>query len=543
MTVQTKTTSIGRRIIRAAFAVGVAHILFKVIGVIQSIAAGCYLDDRTFDTVYAFAFEGCIFSLFLIGEESIGPAFLPIFMRELDTKDESDAWNFANVILSVQFLVLIAVMALIMFLPDGVIRFVTFWNMSDHPEKYALARDSLVWLAPSLICLSLGTTTYMLLNGYKRFFLAALGDATWKLCTLVAIVVGMGLFGFGYRCVIFGLLLGSAGKLATHLLGLRHELHLIRPSFSLSNPAVKRMAWLIAPLICGILLAKARDIFNNVTVLSYLDTDGLIKANSFGRKLHQTIGWLVPYALSIAMFPFFCELVDKGDKKKFAEVLTGSARMLTSIFLPFALVCVVLARPTSFLLLHGGKFGAETVEWTAVSMSCYVLVLPAYALEYLLMQAFFANRRMISVTIVGAIFSAMSIAISYIGIIVYGARGIAALMVIAVGYTVSRTAKAATLVALLKRSLPIFPAIPTLIFLLRVTVVSIMTAASSKIACTVFETLVSPAPDKMILLAKLASAGLATAVTFVLASKLMRVEEPFQMLTWAIERVKAKKAG
>jgi hypothetical protein len=35
-------------------------------------------------------------------------------------------------------------------------------------------------LGPAVIGLSLGSTTYVLLNGYKRFFLAAFGDAVWK---------------------------------------------------------------------------------------------------------------------------------------------------------------------------------------------------------------------------------------------------------------------------------------------------------------------------------------------------------------------------
>jgi peptidoglycan biosynthesis protein MviN/MurJ (putative lipid II flippase) len=43
---------------------------------------GHYLPQATFDVVYAFAFENCIFMLFLIGEEVLGPAFLPVFMRE-----------------------------------------------------------------------------------------------------------------------------------------------------------------------------------------------------------------------------------------------------------------------------------------------------------------------------------------------------------------------------------------------------------------------------------------------------------------------------
>ena len=57
--------------------------------------------------------------------------------------------------------------------PDRVIGLLTAWDATGAASKVSLARTALVWLAPALIGLSLGSTTYMLLNGYKRFFLAA----------------------------------------------------------------------------------------------------------------------------------------------------------------------------------------------------------------------------------------------------------------------------------------------------------------------------------------------------------------------------------
>ncbi|HRU70862.1 MAG TPA: hypothetical protein P5111_07270, partial [Kiritimatiellia bacterium] len=67
------------RIVKAGVFVLIAHILFKLAGLIQAKVMGHYLPQATFDVVYAFAFENCIFMLFLIGEEVLGPAFLPVF--------------------------------------------------------------------------------------------------------------------------------------------------------------------------------------------------------------------------------------------------------------------------------------------------------------------------------------------------------------------------------------------------------------------------------------------------------------------------------
>ena len=72
--------SLAHRVLRAGFAVSIAHLLFKLAGLWQARVMGHLLPAETYDVVYAFAFENCIFSLFLIGEEVLGPACLPVFM-------------------------------------------------------------------------------------------------------------------------------------------------------------------------------------------------------------------------------------------------------------------------------------------------------------------------------------------------------------------------------------------------------------------------------------------------------------------------------
>ena len=296
--------------LRAGLVVGVAHLVFKFAGVLQAMVMTRYVDRGVYDVVYAFAFEGCIFTLFLLGEEVIGPTFLPVFMREREKSGEKAAWSFANTMLTVQFVLLLVLVLLLMSFPAVFVRVITLgaWTDRLRPEEFAMGQRVLFIMAPALIAFSLGSTTYMLLNGYKRFFLAAFADASWKFCVLAAVLLGMGLLGVDYRAIVYGILAGSVAKLGTHLAGLRRELHRFRPSLALSNPAVRRMALLMLPLIGGIVFAKVRDVFNNVSILSRLETEGLLMANSLGRKLYIALGWMIPYALSIAMFPFFCEM-------------------------------------------------------------------------------------------------------------------------------------------------------------------------------------------------------------------------------------------
>ncbi len=535
--------SVGTRIARASASVAVAHTLFKLLGLAQIVVIGRVFSTETYEVVYAFAFEGCILSLFLLGEEVIGPSFLPVFMAEKDTRGEGSAWSLANTVLTLQFLVLLATTLALMFFGDGAVRLLTGWTEASSPERYALARESVVLLAPALVFLSLGTTTYMLLNGYKRFFLAALGDSSWKLSVLACVAIGAGLFGFSYRALVVGLLLGSVAKVLTHVVGLLPKLRHVRPSFNLRHPALRQMLYLALPLVAGIVFARGRDVFNNVTVLSYLDTEGLIKANAFGRKIYASLGWLVPYAVSIAIFPFLCELVDRKDQARIGEILTGAGRRMLAVFIPFSAVCAVLAGPLAAFLFQGGAFTAEDAYRTAAAISCYILALPGYALEYLMTQTYYAHRRMIAVTVMGIAFSMMSVAISYVGVVVFEVHGLAAVCVVALGYALSRTLKSVALVAVLKRQIPMFPRGETLSFLLRVAGMTAIMAAVTAIVAYAVDSLsgeLASTSYHLTSLMKLVAGGMAATASFWVSGRVLRVDEPRQMVAWAVSQVRKR---
>ncbi len=471
--------SLEKRIFKASFFILIAHALFKLAGLIQAVVMGRFLPPEAFDIVYVIAFEGCVYMFFLIGEEVLGPAFLPVFMRELDTKSESSAWQFANTVLTVQFVLLAGLAATLCVDPHAVVRLLTQWSADASSEKYELAARSVRTLAPAVVGLSLGSTTYVLLNGYKRFFLAAFGDAVWKFCAVLFLVAGTLLSRDGAQMLIWGLVAGSACKVVTHLFGLRDKLIHFRPALALSHPAIKCFCLLAIPLVAGILIAKVRDRVNDVYVLSAVDKSGLMQANSMGRKLQSTLLYLVPYTLSIAVFPFFCELVDKKDNDKLGRLVTSLGRMLLSVFVPFAVFVAVVAVPITSLIFKGGYFDAVAVQRTAVSLSFYTFVLPAAAIEMLVMQAFFANRRMVSVTVIGVLFSALSILISWVGLEVCGGHELVLLAFIAGGFTVSRTLKCFTLVHLLKMNAPVFPLGETAAYTVRVTLAAGLAAGAA----------------------------------------------------------------
>ncbi|MBR4673102.1 MAG: hypothetical protein IKP00_01430 [Victivallales bacterium] len=551
--------SLADRILKASALVGLAHICLKFAGLIQAKVATQYLDSSIYEPIMVVAFTGVINSLFLIGEEVIGPTFLTIFMKEKEQKDEKAAWEYTNITLSFQSLLLLLVCATITCFPEFYIRLFTTWTLENNPDEYKLLRVSLQFMAPSLFFLSIGSTTYVLLNGYKKFFLAAFGDASTKICIIIGLLIGFGIFGLDYHVLLFSIVVGSVAKVATHLAGMLSKLKYLRPAFNWKNPAFKSMLILMIPLLLGIIFAKVRDNFNNIYILTHIEQKGVLMANDLGRKLFSSIQWLVPYALQIALFPFLCELVSKQDREKLGEILGSSCRLLLSVFVPGAIILSVLAMPISIMFFMGGKTGIEIASWAGISTACYCLVLPAAAIECVLMQGSFADQRTIAVTVIGISTSMISVLLSYIFIIILQVQPKQAIMVVALGFVLSRFIKSFILALYMRRNIPMFPIKETTVFLFKLFILALIVGAITYgVSCAwakilpdgIAKALDSITPDtpsnfkpdlsRLRIALRIVVSGAAGLVTFFAASFLLQLKEPRQMLEWTIAKVKHK---
>ena len=579
---------LGERIVHATLAIMVAHAVAKLLGLLQARVIGHYYGFGAENDVFILVFNHLLWALFLVGEESLGPAFLPVFMESRAKESEDAAWRFTTTLSMLQLVLLFGAVAVLMLWPEHAVALFTRFEHSDvgSVSRSELAVHFLHGMAPALVGLSMGSLTYMVLNGYKRFFWPAFADAALKCALTLGIMWGWSA-GLDHNALIVGVLAAGSTKIAVHLLALRDKLGLLRAGFHPRDANLRKFLILVAPLLVGILFAKCRDYFNYAWIVSALEP-GLLSVNDYGRKIYSTVGWLVPYPLSIALFPFFCELVARDDRQALAAFLTRTSRMLLLLFLPLTAVIVVLSVPLAQALFETGKVTAADAARAGQVNACYSLVIPFYALETVLMQAYFSTRRMVAVTLIGMFFSALSMGISALGVFVYGLTGMEALTCIALGWTASRALKSLTLIAVLRGTgLPLLPLLPLAAFLFRAVLLTAACGLAAYGTLQVFETALpastpfeasskleegkkeaetktgfesktfvavaeaqdtnkSPAGGsglKALLRAapKLAAPGLAALAVFLLGCKLLRFEELDLMLAYAREKLRRRK--
>ena len=553
--------SVADRIVKASGIVIVAHVLVKLSGLIWAVALGSIYGQSTTTDAFLYVFEGILLNVFFFWHNLVRPPFLPVFSNALKKDGETRAWRFASTAFNALAIVLMIMAAVGVLWPEVFI--------PGTEAKSVLATELLRVASPALLGLALATVTYMTLNAYKRFFLAAFGDASTRLTMVVVLLMASAVTGGepGTGALIVGLLIGSFARLGTHLIGLRDKVRNYRPGFQFDEN-FKRFLLLLLPLLVGVIVGRGRDYVNNYFVL--FAEGGLVTANSFGRKLYAAVGWLIPYAMSIAMFPFFCDMVNRDDREKMAGFLTGACRMMIALFLPVSFVAATLSFPLCRFLFEGGKFSLEAARQTGLANACYLLVLPAYAVEFLVMQAFFADRRMIAPTVTGIVFSflAMGGAILFVKILGFG--GDAALAAVALSYTVSRWFKTTTLIIVLRWKLPVLPPGRTLWFLARAALLTVIVTVAAAGTVLGYERLFNAYPEaarpdawlglvrlspptaaemapvsgvmavKKAAFFELAAGGLAATAVFFAGAFVLRLEELFTAIKWALEKVRRR---
>ncbi|MHC4870584.1 MAG: murein biosynthesis integral membrane protein MurJ [Planctomycetota bacterium] len=473
-------TGTGRKVFKASLVIMAAHLIFKLTGPVQTrILLRFCGEDKILRDILIFSYEIILLTFFLIWEEGLGPAFLPVFMEEKNAGGEKKGWSFASNIISLQFLLIGLMVAGVMLFPEVVVSVITDWDTNPFfSENMRRAPDIVRWIMPALFGLSIGSTTYLILNGYKKFFFAALGDSAVRIMIIVFLIAGYFAESTSFIWFCSGVFAGSIAKLLTHTGAIGRAVLSFKPSLILTSKPMRRFAILIAPLLIGIVFAKIRDIYNDGWVLSHVPHNGLLSINKIGKKLFNSIGWLLPYSASIAMYPFFCELVDKDNKFELASILKKSFQIFLILVIPITAISIALAFPVSRIFWQLKGFDLGECRLASYSTIAYTLVMPFSTLEFMLMQAFFSNRKMTTPIVLGIIFSSLSMLISYLGVIVYGEKisiylssfssifTLSAVSLIAVGlaYTLSRSLKVIAMIYYLIKVLPDLKDIKTLVF-------------------------------------------------------------------------------
>jgi len=409
--------STGRNVARATASIGVLHVLRLVIGFVAQPLIANRFGLRWQADVYAVATD-IVTSLFLIFEKVVNPTFLPCFVRALNEEGEERAWRFTSTALWLTIIALCIVTPLAWW---GMPWIVDIYSQKAGAEQREMTVAIARLLLSGLFFLGISALTYVILNGYKRFTSAALGDTLWKLGVGGAAGLAVGLNLSPNQSLYFfawGFIIGSVLKLVPHVIALRAKWNLLRPKIDWHDPLVHKMMWLAVPLFLGIVISESRDIYRNWLADSPLipDVEAGRAALRFSRLIGTSLIQVFPYALSIGIFPYLADLARDRDRQPFTDTIVSALRVCIFTFGPITAILIALRFPLLRAVWESGNMTQQDTIVMSAPFVAFTLGLVGFSCEMMLNQTFYAMTNAWTPTIIGVGTSILWVVIATMGV-------------------------------------------------------------------------------------------------------------------------------
>ena len=516
------------KVARAAFIILFFQVFWKLGGFLLNVLVGWFWGPSVQADAYLFVGENVIFLLQTLCLKVAIPVIVPVFKAEREKRGEESAWHFLNTVINMVLVIQVLVMLAGMVYAS---EFVALTGQGFNRETERLATLMMRWSMPGVFLISFATVTYAILNSYNEFGHAAAGDAAQKiLWASTFLVLGMAwskLIGGGTKVpvqiMIISFLVGAAGNIGAHLVGLRSRLRLYRPAFAeLPRPcmirecsillafgvasvavgaglaggqvpmvfiqaacatvaggyllllwwrarklesAMARFAALAVPLLFGILFAKYRDVFSNYFA-TFTGRGGFTDLK-LARKIGELPNTLIAQAIGVAILPYLCELAQQKKWGDFEQAMTRTLKVMLLIFLPLTVATVILRTSLIDLLLNGGDWGTWHLQHAGNALGFYILALTFFAIENPLQQSYFSMQRMWVPTFIGIGATVFHMVFLYFGIRIVGWD---IFVMSAIVYPVVRILKGCVLIGVMRTIVPILPLKSTGLFLGKVAV-------------------------------------------------------------------------
>lgn len=387
--------------------VGGATLLSRLLGFARDIMMAGILGAGPVADAFVAAFRLPNMFRRILAEGVFNTAFIPLFATAIEQKGEEEAKRFAaNIVSSLIYILIILTVLAEIFMPQLILVLTT--GFADDPEKFDLTVLFARICFPYLACMSLMAAYGAILNGLRKFFIAALAPSLLNvvLVPLLAYLV-FASYDTAYSgyVISWGVLVGGIaqiGLVAWALVRSGYFPSLTLPKFdtglkkfwALAIPAILTGGVTQINILVGTNIASAQE--SAIAYLYYAD------------RLYQLPLGMIGIAIGIVLLPELSRLLKAGECEKAANVQERSLFFGLMLTLPSAVALYVIAEPIIATLFQRGAFDAEAALQSAKALQIFALGLPAFVLVKVFQPSYFARED----TRTPAIFAAVSVVLN-----------------------------------------------------------------------------------------------------------------------------------
>lgn len=351
--------------------------------------------------------------------------FIPIFQRNMLSRDPDKAWiSFSN-LLSVGTLLFLVAIPIMIFATPQMLGIMGPHIQDTEHLAYTVRLTRII--LPAQLFFYWGAFFSAVQMAQHRFFLPALSP----LCYNLGIILGGIILGpkLGVEGFAWGVLIGAfLGNVALQLPGAIKIGMKFRPSFNIFHPDLQEYIKKTIPLVLGLGMTFSNEIFFRFFG-SFLPEGGTSSINYALRTTMMVVA-VFGQASGVAFYPFLSRLAAEKQFLKMGELLNSVLLKIALFLIPFAAMMNILSRQIISLLFEHGRFTSKSTTETAGIFAIYTFGCFAFSASMIVARSFYAMQNTLLPMIISSTTAIITIPLYIVFSKIMGGKGIAAAAVI-----------------------------------------------------------------------------------------------------------------
>ena len=413
-----------QNVTRAAGIVSLAVMGSRILGLAREIVIFNYFSTKLNAPAFHLAFRIPNFLRDMFGEGILSKAFITTFVATEAEDGKEAAWDLANRIFNLIFLVLICIVVLGIVFAPTIVNILARENfdetlVSSKHYGFGTKVELTIYLTqlmfPYLLFVSLAAIAMGLLNSKGKFAIPACASSFFNLSSLLIGISGYYLFprfgmhpttGMAVGVVVGGIVQFLIQVPSMYSVGFRYK-----PILNLRDPRVLQVLRLLGPAILGVAAVPINQLTNTWFITS--GDEWLAWIQGAYRIMHLPLG-IFGVAISTVILPQLAKFANAGETEQFRNSLSYALRLMLTVILPASIGLMVLSEPICRLLYERGAFlESDTLAMGAI-LFVYAFGLCGFSALKIVTDGFYAHKDIRAPVIVSLCGVTLNICLNYL---------------------------------------------------------------------------------------------------------------------------------
>ncbi len=327
----------------------------------------------------------------LFAEGSFSLAFVPVLNEIKARGDRRYLKSFINHVSGALLAVLLIVLAFMEWLAPGVVTVFAPGLQQHPPLVFDVTVGMLRITLPYMLMISLVAFCGGILNSFHRFAIPAVTPVLLNVSLIITMLWWRDGFAVPEFSLAWGVFFAGVIQLLFQLPALMRLGLLPKPVVRFNDPEVRKVMKLMVPTLIGSSVAQV-NLLVDTLIATLLPLVGSVTYLYAADRLVEFPLGVFGIAISTVILPKLSFAFANKSHHEYEQTMSWAMQLALLIVLPCAVGLAFLALPVILTLFTYGDFVATDAMRTSHALMVYMLGLPAFVINKVLLPAFYSRK-------------------------------------------------------------------------------------------------------------------------------------------------------